>query len=309
MTLRMSGPRAVRLALFAVAAATVAAVGSGWALQPKGKEPAKPTSVHPAVAALQDDLELLEAQLKARQAAADAADKRVKSEEAMLKRIENVGTAAEIAPYRLSAERARVEAEVRAGELAEHKVRVRIAKRKLEEAIANPPPAAGTNPTEDVLRQLAKLLAERNAAEKEWMAKEAARQADEAKRQEADRAEQRDRWAREVKAREDERAEAKRQAALAEQRNKEAEERAKEEQKKRMEAELDRQRQEKASVLKRLPGEIADAELRLRSAELKREQVKLELDAASREIERLKAAKAHLDELRATLEKELKPKN
>ena len=57
------------------------------------------------------------------------------------------------------------------------------------------------------------------------------------------------------------------------------------------------------------PGEVADTDLRLRAVELKREQAKLELDAIAREIDRLKTAKAELEELKATLEKELKAKN
>ena len=302
MTTRMSGRRAaVRVALFAAAAAVaVAAVGDGRAFQPagKGKEPPKAAPVHPAVAAAQDEYDLLVAQAKLKQTAADAADRRVKMAEGQMKRLESAGAgigASDLAAQKGVVEAAKAEAEVRTAELGEHRVKVDIAKRRLTAVADNPPKAGGPSPTEESLAKLVQLLAERNKAEKEWMEKEDARQTKEAKAtdERAKAAEKRYRDA-------EERAEA---------RVKEAETQAKAEWKKRLDAEVERLRQEKSNVLKRLPGEVADIELRLRAVELKREQTKLELDAVAREIDRLKAVKADLAELKATLEKELKAKN
>jgi len=153
-------------------------------------------------------------------------------------------------------------------------IKVRIAKRKLGAAEANPATVDGPTPTEQSLAKLVQLLADRNKAEKDWMSKETIRHAAEVK--------------------------------AAQSRVKDAEERTKQEMKMRLVAESERQLQEKREVLKRLPGELADVDLRLRAAELKRDQTKLELDAAAREIDRIKAGKAQLADLKARLEKELK---
>lgn len=315
MTTRMSGRRAaMRVALFAAAAVAVAAVGNGWALQPagKGKEPPKAAPVHPAAAAAQDEYDLLVAQAKLKQTAADAADRRVKMAEGQMKRLESAGAgigASDLAVQKGVVEAAKAEAEVRTAELGEHRVKVDIAKRRLTAVADNPPKAGGPSPTEESLAKLVQLLAERNTAEKDWMAKETLRLADDARRQAAALEDQRVHRVQEGKAREEELKEARKQAAVAEQRAKDGEAAARDEMKRRLDAEAERVRQEKSNVLKRLPGEVADTELRLRAAELKREQSKLELDAVAREIDRLKAVKADLAELKATLEKELKAKN
>ena len=209
---------------------------------------------------------------------------------------------------------------------------MRIAKRKLEAAEANPASADNPTPTEQSLAKLVQLLADRNKAEKDWMSKEAARHATEAAMWKEQRAKEEARYAKEIeqqkelRAKEAKEAEARAKAAeqrfkdaeaRAEARVKDAEERAKQELKRRSDAEAERQLQEKREVLKRLPGELADVDLRLRAAELKRErmkleaefqrdQTKLELDAAAREIDRIKAGKAQLADLKARLEKELK---
>jgi len=311
----MSGRRAaVRVALFAAAAVAVAAGGDGRALQPvgKGKEPPKAAPVHPAVAAAQDEYDLLVAQAKLKQTAADAADRRVKMAEGQMKRLESAGAgigASDLAAQKGVVEAAKAEAEVRTAELSEHRVKVDIAKRRLTAVGDNPPKAGGLSSTEESLAKLVQLLAERNKAEKEWMAKETLRLADDARRQAAALEGQREQRVQDGKAREEELKEARKQAVVAEQRAKDAESQAREEMKKRLDAEADRLRQEKLNVLKRLPGEVADTELRLRAAELKREQTKLERDGVAREIDRLKAVKADLTELKATLEKELKAKN
>ena len=315
MTTRMSGRRAaVRVALFAAAAVAVAAVGDGRAVQPagKGKEPTTAAPVHPAVAAAQDEYDLLVAQAKLKQTAADAADRRVKMAEGQMKRLESAGAgigASDLAAQKGVVEAAKAEAEVRTAELGEYKVKVDIAKRRLTAVADNPPKAGGRSPTEESLAKLVQLLAERNTAEKEWMAKESLRLANDAARQKEVLEEQRVQRVQDGKAREEELKDARKQAAVAEQRAKDAESQARDEMKKRLDGEADRLRQEKLSVLKRLPGEVADTDLRLRAAELKREQTKLELDAVAREIDRLKATKADLAELQATLEKELKAKN
>lgn len=291
----------------------------------KGKEPPKATPIHPAVAALQDELALCESQLKLKQTAADVAERRVKAEEAQLKRLEAVGvgiSASDIAMQKAALDQAKVEAQMRAAELAELTIKVRVTKRKLESAETNPAALGGPTPTEQALTKLVQLLADRNKAEKDWMTKETARHAAEAALWKEQRAKEEARYAKEIeqqkelRAKEAKDAEARAKAAEqrfqeaqkhAEARQLEAEERAKAEMKRRMDAEAERQLQEKREVLKRLPGELADVELRLRAAELKREQVKLELDAAAREIDRVKANKAHLTDLKARLEKELKP--
>ena len=268
MTTRIGGRRAAaRLALLAVVAVGVAAVGNGRALQPagkgKGKEPPKVAPRNPAVAAFQDDYDLLVVQAELKQTAADGAARQLKMAESQLKRLESAGPGigqADIAAQRAVVAAAKSDADLRAGELAEHKVKIQIAKRRLDDAIANPPKPGGPTPTEESLAKLVQLLAERNAAEKEWMTKEADRQAKELERQKSFQEAEAARRDAEQKAHEEAVKEAKKQAAEAEARAKEAEAAARAEMKRRMDAELERQRQEKASVLKRLPGELADAD-------------------------------------------------
>ncbi len=317
MTTRMSGRRAAaRLALVAVVAVGVAAVGTGRALQPagkgNGKEPSQAAPRNPVVASLQDEYDLLVVQAELKQTAADGAARQLKMAESQMKRLESAGPGigpAELAAQRATVAAAKADAALRTGELAEHTVRIRITKRRLDDAIANPPTPGGPTATEESLAKLVQLLAERNAAEKEWMAKEADRQAKEAEQRKALQKAEAARREKELTAREEELKEARKQAAQAAARAKEAEAAAREEVKRRTDAELDRQRLEKVSVLKRLPGEISDAELRIRALELKRDQAQFELEAFHREIDRAKAAKSQLDELKATLEKELKAKN
>jgi hypothetical protein len=330
MTFRMSRRRAA--VLFAAVAVGVAAVGNGWAFQPagKGKEQAKPAPVHPAVAAAQDEYDLLAAQAKLKQSVADAAEKRAKAEDALLKRLDGVATGVEIAQQRAAADKAKAEAELRAGELGLHKLQVEKARRKLDAVTANPPKPDGPSATDEALAKLVQQMTQRNAdeqarlaldkerlaldkerlaAEKAWREKEATRLADEARRRKEMEDAATARAENEFKLRQKEVADAETRVKTAELRRKDAEMQAAADAKKRLESELERQRQEKLAVLKRLPGEVADADLRIRAAELKREQTRLELDAIAREIDRLKAARAHLDELKAALEKELNAKN
>lgn len=318
MTRRMTGRTASAAALFAVAAVAILAIGTGMA-QPGGKDkpaqgkadPVPSLEPNPVADALRDEFDLLQAQSKLKQLGVTNATARLKSEEDTLKRLEAVSDSvaqSELARQRMAVAAAKADAETKAAELAAHELLVKAAKRKLDYAVAHPPKPTGPSAADAALAKLVQLAAERNAAEKEWMAKEAARLADEAKRQKAWADEERTRREREWKLREDEVKDAKAQAQAERDRATAAEERLKEEMKKRLDAEAERQRAEKAAVLKRLPGEIADVDLRLRAAELKREQLKLELDATAREVERQKAARAQLEELRAMLEKELKAK-
>lgn len=318
MTRRLTGRTASAVALFAVAALAVLAVGTGFA-QPgkdradKGKvDPTpKPSEPNPVADALQDELDLLLAQAKLKQTAMTTANMRLKAEEDVLKRLEAAGDAiaqSELARQRTAVANARGEAETRTAEAKAHETAVKLTEKKLAAARANPPKPAGPSPADVALARLAELAAERNTVEKDWMAKEAARLDADAKRQKEWMAAETARRDRELKLREDEVKEAKAQAQAERDRAKAAEEQLKAEMKKRLDAEAERAKAEKTAVLKRLPGEIADADLRLRAGEVKVLQLKLELDAAAREIERQKAARAHLEELKATLEKELGPK-
>jgi colicin import membrane protein len=296
------------LTRFLLLAAVVAGTGLAQPEPPaggaKGKG-GKPAEANPAADALRDELDLLQAQTRLKALAATAAAERAKVEEGQLKRLEGIGaaiSATDIAKQKLAVSAARVEAEARSAELAEHEVRVRVTKRKLDAAVANPPKAGGPNATEESLAKLVQLMAERNATEKEWIAKESARLAYEARRQKEVLDEERQRRVKEEQSRQDE-------AKAAQTRARMAEEQMRAEMQRRMDAEAERLRAEKAAMLKRLPGELADAELRIRAADLKHQQMKLELEVVARELERQKAARAHLEELKATLEKELKPRN